>query len=147
MAEDMAKRVSVFVERTKRIKYVYPAVLSFEYEERPDLNYKKFDCESIEWAKFIMANRVTPAIAKEMGLTDSNIDLKYDIIMGGTADGNVAGIASDLRFGRMNPSDYVFRLSDFLKNDGSSYGTQIVFCTDRAVSCIEYMKCDIIKER
>ena len=40
----------------------------------------------MEWAKFIMANRVSVEIADKLGLSDSNSTLKYDVIIGGTAD-------------------------------------------------------------
>lgn len=141
MARNMANRAAASEWRAKN---AFPTVLCFEYEENPILSYKKFEYEDIEWAKFIMANRVSLEIAKELCLVDSNNELKYDIIIGGTADGNVAGIASDLRFERLQPKDYSLSLADFLKKDGSSYGTQIVFCTERALACIKYIKCDSI---
>lgn len=144
MAKDMAKRVLAFEKRTKRGNGAFPVVISFEYKENLELNYKKFECEDIDWAKFILANRLTLDIAQKLELTDNNADLRYDIIVGGTADGSVANIASNLRFGTLKPEEYELNLSDFLKKDGSSYGTQIVFCTERALSCIEYKKCDII---
>ena len=97
-----------------------------------------------EWAKFVIANRVPLTIANELGLVDSNRDFKYDVVIGGTADGSVASIASDLRYHRLNPQKYVFSVTDFLKRDGSSYGTQMAFCTNRALACIEYIKCDIM---
>ena len=144
MAKNMAFRVSA---RERQVKNVFPAVLCFEYTQNLELNYKKFEYENIEWAKFILANRVSDKIAKELGLLDSNIDFRYDIIIGGTADGVVANIASDLRYGKINPQNYNLKLADFLKEDGSSYGTQIVFCTEKSLSCIEYIKCDIIMNR
>lgn len=142
MAKNMAYRVSA-----RERQNIFPAVLCFEYTENLELKYKKFDYENIEWAKFIMANRVSDNIAKELGLLDNNIEFGYDIIIGGTADGGVANIASDLRYGKISPQDYKLKLSDFLKEDGNSYGTQIVFCTEKSLSCIEYIKCDIIKKR
>lgn len=144
MAKNMAYRVSA---RDRKAKSVFPAVLCFEYTENLELNYRKFDCENIEWAKFIMANRVSYKIANELGLLDSNADLRYDVIIGGTADGSVANIASDLRYGKISPQDYILNLSEFLKEDGSSYGIQIVFCTQQSLSCIKYIKCDIINKR
>ena len=141
MAKNMAYRVSA---RKPQVKNIFPAVITFEYKENLELNYKKFECEDVKWAKFIMANRVSDKIANELGLMDSNTDFRYDIIIGGTADGSVANIASDLRYGRISSSNYKLDLADFLKEDGNSYGTQIVFCTEKALSCIEYIKCDII---
>ena len=98
----------------------------------------------MEWAKFILANRVTPEISKQLGLSDDNYDLKYDIVIGGTADGAVATKASELRFKGIPIEEFEIKLEDFLKADGSSYGEQIVFCTPKALSCIEYIKCDTI---
>ena len=140
----MAFRVSA---RERQVKNIFPAVVCFEYTENLELNYKKFDFENIEWAKFVMANRVSDKIAKELGLSDSNTDFRYDIIVGGTADGGIANIASDLRYGKMDPQNYKLKLADFLKEDGSSYGTQIAFCTEKSLSCIKYIKCDTIKKR
>lgn len=144
MAKNMAFRVSLHKEKIMGVKKVFPTVISFEYEENVELNYKIFKQENIDWAKFVLANRLTTNIAHELGLTDNNYDFKYDIIMGGTADGNIATIASNLRYGRMKADEYILNLSDFLKENGSSYGTQIVFCTLKSLGCIKYKKCDII---
>lgn len=141
MAENMAKRASFFEEKYNNEKNVFPTVIIFEYKEIPYLKYKKFECEDIDWAKFIMANRLTPNIAEKLGLTDSNIDLKYDVVIGGTADGQIARIASDLRYGRLDVQQYKLQLSDFLKSDGSSFGKQITFHTQKSLTCIEYVKC------
>ena len=92
-----------------------------------------------------MANRVSGEIADKLGFKDNNRDFKYDIIIGGTADGGVVNIASDLRYGRMELKNYKLNLSDFFKMDGKSYGIQMVFCTQKSLSCIKYIKCDIIK--
>ena len=141
MARNMARRISARELRQKDIENAFPAVITFEYKEVPGLNYKKFEYEDIEWARFIMANRITPEIAAKLGLKDSNVDLKYDIVIGGTADGEIASIASDLRYGRLQAEYYNLQLSDFLKSDGSSYGKQIAFHTQKALSCIEYVEC------
>lgn len=140
MAKNMAKRVAAINKKEN----VLPAIVSFEYDENLQLNIKKFKNEDMEWAKFIMANRLTAALAKELGLQDINDDKQYDIVIGGTADGNVASIASDLRNGKLASKDYKLKVSDMLKSDESSYGTQIVFCTEKALACIKYIKCDII---
>lgn len=144
MAENMAYRVAM---REKQNSNIFPAVICFEYTENTDLIYKKFKTENNEWAKFVIANRVSEKIANELGLSDRNADFRYDIIIGGTADGRVANIASDLRYGRINPNDYQVNLADFLKDDGNSYGTQIVFCTQKSLSCIKYIKCDTINKK
>ena len=111
---------------------------------KSNLNYRKFDSEDTEWAKFIMANRVTNEIAEKLGLQESNRDFRYDVIIGGAADGNVANIASTLRYGKQNLADFQLKLADFFKEDGKSYGTQIAFCTEKSLSCIKYIRCDIL---
>ena len=66
-------------------------------------------------------------------------------MIGETADGNIATIASDLRTGKASTDDFEINVSDFLKDNGETYGKQIVFCTEEALSCIKYIKYDIIK--
>ena len=142
MAENMAKRVAVRYLRT--IKNPIPAVVTFEYDENINLKIKKFYDSDIEWAKFIFKNRVTEEIATELHINE-NDDEQYDIVIGETADGNIATIAADLRTGKTQTADFEINISDFLKDDGKTYGTQIVFCTKDALSCIKYIKYDIIK--
>ena len=138
MAKNMARRC--IRQTQKDVVNAFPVIITFEYAEKEGLNYKKFEYEDMEWAKFILANRVTPEISKQLELGDNNYDLKYDIISGGTADGVVATKASELRFKKIPIEEFEIRLEDFLKEDGSSYGEQIVFCTPKALSCIEYIK-------
>ena len=109
------------------------------------MNYKRFEIENMEWACFIIANRVTERIADELGLKDRNLDGRYDIVIGGTADGVVANVAFKLRYGKIKLQDYQLKMKDFLKEDGNSYGKQIVFCTQKSLSCIKYVKYDKIK--
>lgn len=141
MAKDMALKIA---KRNKRLNNPFPTVLCFEYTENPQLNYKIFEKEDMEWAKFILSNRLTPELGIKLNLTDNNHDLKYDIIIGGTADGNIATIAADLRYEKLQIESFQLDLSMFLKTDGTSYGTQITFCTQKALSCIKYVDCDII---
>ena len=77
MAKNMAYRVAM---RDKQNNNIFPVVICFEYTENTELNYKKFDTENIEWAKFVMANRVSEKIANKLDLLDRNTDLRYDII-------------------------------------------------------------------
>lgn len=79
-------------------------------------------------------------ISESLALSDNNKHFEYDVIIGGTADGDVASIAANLRYGSIRPKDYILNLSDFLKSDGTSYGTQYVFCTEKSLSCIKYIR-------
>ena len=60
MAENMARRVAMRYLRNAGIQM--PAVITFEYSENSDLSIKKFEDEDIEWAKFVLRNRVTKEI-------------------------------------------------------------------------------------
>lgn len=140
MANNMAKRAYANEKRKKSLFNISPTVLVFEYEENKSLNYKIFEYEDEEWAKFIISNRVTPEISESLAFSDNNKNFEYDVIIGGTADGDVASIAANLRYGFMCPKDYILNLSDFLKSDGTSYGTQYVFCTEESLSCIKYIR-------
>lgn len=149
MAKNMAKRSAAY----KKTKYcpenLFPAILTFEYNENTCLDIKKFHQEDMEWAKFILYHRLPIELSDQLNLFQNHRDIQYahetqmyDIIIGGTADGDIARIASALRYGTILPKDYSIDLRDFLKDDGKSYGTQIVFCTEKALSCINYIKCD-----
>ena len=144
MATNMAKRVAAYETKKININYAFPSIVHFEYTENKELKYKVFEKNDVEWARFIIANRVTPQTADRLGLVDNNYNHQYDIVIGGTADGSIAGKAAALRYGRLKPDEYQIELSDFLKRDGSSYGKQIAFCTEQSLGCIKYIKCDII---
>ena len=142
MAKNMAKRVAAYEKTKYSPDNLYPTVVTFEYEEDSQMNIKIFPREDMSWAKFILSNRLPIEIANKLNLPKNKSSEQYDIIIGGTADGDIAYIASGLRYGTILPEDYYIDLKDFLKYDGKSYGQQIVFCTEKALSCIEYIKCD-----
>lgn len=78
--------------------------------------------ETIKWLKAISATQ-TESIHKNSvserkdalhtAIYQVRIVEYLKTIIGGTADGSVAGIASDLRFGRIKIEEYDFKLSDF----------------------------------
>ena len=142
LARNIALRATA---KERGMKDSFSVVMRFEYTEDLKLNYKRFEIENMEWACFIIANRVTERIADELGLKDRNLDGRYDIVIGGTADGVVANVASKLRYGKIKLQDYQLKMEDFLKEDGDSYGKQIVFCTQKSLSCIKDVKYDKIK--
>lgn len=142
MAKDMANRVAAYAMKNYRLENPFPAVVAFEYTPDSQMNIKEFMKEDTDWAEFILSNRLPSEIARQMNLPKNNSEQQYDIIIGGTADGDVASIASRLRYKMLLPHEYIINVNDFLKSDGKSYGQQIVFCTEKALSCIEYIKCD-----
>ena len=144
MAIDMAFRAMAKAEKRGIINPL-PTLTMFDYNESIVLNKKQFAYTDLEWAKFIVANRVTPEIASQLGLTDHNHDLKYDVIIGKTADGDIARIAAGLRYGSLPIENYTVDVSDLLKHNGDTYETQITFCTEQSLSSIKYMGYEIIE--
>ena len=112
LARNIALRATA---KERGMKDSFSVVMRFEYTEDLKLNYKRFEIENMEWACFIIANRVTERIADELGLKDRNLDGRYDIVIGGTADGVVANVASKLRYGKIKLQDYQLKMEDFLK--------------------------------
>lgn len=56
--------------------------------ERNELNIRKFDSPSIEWAKFVITNRNASRIKNPQ--EDNNIDNRFDIVIGPIADDDLA---------------------------------------------------------
>ncbi len=147
MAIDMARRVSAMEKRITGVINPFPTLVKFEYVENNCLNSRVFEYEDMQWARFILANRVTEEIANKLDLRDSNSTKKYDIVIGGTADGSIARISNSLRYDMISLEEYEINLSDFLRSDGTSYGTQVTFHTKEVLTCIKCIGYDIITER
>ncbi len=56
--------------------------------QKEDLNIRKFDSPSIEWAKFVITNR--NASRTKNPQEDNNIDNRFDIVIGPIADDDLA---------------------------------------------------------
>lgn len=56
--------------------------------EKNELNIRKFDSPSIEWAKFVITNRNASRIKNPQ--EDNNIDNRFDIVIGPIADDDLA---------------------------------------------------------
>lgn len=146
LAKNMAIKVCMRESIRNPQKNIFPSVVTFEFREDSLLNVKKYEQNNIEWARFVLFNRLDKSCIYELGLSEY-FNNEYDIIIGGISDGNIAQIAADLRFRRLDLMDYIFKVQDFLKYDGTSYGTQIVFKNEKSLSCIECIKYDTILYR
>ncbi len=120
-------------------------------------NIKEFYGETDVWKRFICTNRWNRQILNLFPTYDNNFDLKYDIVIGLTADGRIKNIDSLIRLDSYSLSD------DFLKNinpfvtyykdkttnqlkETKSY--QISFHNIRFIkSCIRFMDYDILLVR
>lgn len=142
LARNIALRATA---KERGMKDSFSVVMRFEYTEDLKLNYKRFEIENMEWACFIIANRVTERIADELGLKDRNLDATLATTPSAVPPITMSYLPSKLRYGKIKLQDYQLKMEDFLKEDGDSYGKQIVFCTQKSLSCIKYVKYDKIK--
>ena len=107
------------------------------------LNYKVFKETDIAWGNFIINNRCGIKIANvNIAYPDHNLDQKYDVIEGEIADGTVSTVAYNLRQNVVKFSMFDYR--DLLTSNQKSYGKQISFHTEAALSCIKSIKCNNI---
>ena len=114
-------------------KPVIPSVLTFECDDAlfQSLNQKTFDKPDSSWGRFILANRCESHLVHEC--FDHNIDAKYDIVFGPTADGKgtltpiVEKINTDASF--IEQADY----NSFVPALHKTWGRQISFHTMRSL--------------
>ena len=99
---------------------------SYEYNENSLLNIKKFDCMNDEWLDFIVDCR--------NGKTHD-----YDIVEGPMADDTIWNFLSDYIDGEIDREQF-WSLAKF------KYPThQINFCTQKSLSFLEYITCEVVK--
>lgn len=123
-----------------------------------ELSIKEFIGETLEWKKFVCTNRWYKKVLEYNPAFDNNIDSKYDIVIGLTADGKLANINKLIKEDKYNLSE------EFLKNINpllSEYSTfsngrkkmhktksyQISFHNEEFVKqCLIYKDYDIIRD-
>jgi len=118
--------------RTTRIfREGKPCVTEFVFDESLStlLNIKKFNEPSVEWARFVINNRNNKFT--DTNSSESNIDGKYDIVIGPVANDDItalvdvylSGILSD----ELLAKELTFR----------DLSIQYSFHTERAISCLQ----------
>lgn len=122
-----------------------------------DYNIKEFYGENNDWKRFICCNRWYKNIIKYNPCADNNIDAKYDIVIGLTADGKMGQLGRLLKQDNYSLSDSFIKLlkpfkttytkiinGKIRKQETKAY--QISFHNERFVNtCIEYGEYDIIR--
>ena len=73
------------------------------------LNIKEFYGETNAWKRFICANRWHDGVGEAHPEYDNNVDAKYDIVIGLTADGKMGGLEKLIRQDGYNLSDSVIK--------------------------------------
>lgn len=101
-------------------KYDTPYLNKYEYNENPKLNIKEFTLMTEEWLDIIIACR-------------NGKKHKYDIVIGAMADDPIYNYISALMTHEIT-RDAFWELAKF------NHPThQIVFCTDEALKCINFI--------
>lgn len=73
---------------------------------------------------------------------ENNLDSKYDLVIGSIADSKVSEIASHIQ--NKDVAIEMVSVYDVLTEDGRTLGTQMSFHTEKALTSIVSMKCEII---
>lgn len=121
-----------------------PAVVTvaFDFREIRGLSYLEFDLPDKKWCEFVINNRRGIEYINNWGKTFHNLDERYDIINGMTADGNITSIMRVNKENRTEITDVLVK--DLLPKRHMTWGTQISFHTPKGISCIKLFKRDII---
>lgn len=126
-------------------EHTYPAIVQFSVDDLAicSLNIKRFVGQCDEWKRFVINNRLGKKYLDFFNAREHNINGQYDIVIGETADGTIGSFAQSIRDGEVPVNADIYKFSGFRK----SLGRQISFHTMAAVSCISYVKYDIIRTR
>ena len=103
-------------------------------EKFKNFNSKNFDIPDAAWGKFIIANR---CVNKDIHCAyDNNVDMRYDIVSGPTADGNgiLTPIIVSANQGTCSLESIDYSL--FAPSHIGHWGNQISFHTRKSLSCI-----------
>lgn len=136
-----------------------PVVMKFKLNKcnLEELTIKEFYGASDEWRRFICTNRWYDKILKRYPDYDHNIDRKYDIVIGLTADGKMRNVNTILK-----RNNYILT-EDFLKNINPLMNSYFKYVNGKRIvkrtksyqisihneeflrSCIRYKGYDIIR--
>lgn len=110
----LAKNTAItrFNEEKQANGSAYPPVvirLKIKCDDFTKYNIKEFYGEDNSWKKFVCCNRWYDQVIKRNPSADHNMDAKYDIIIGLTADGKMG------RLGRLIKQDNYNLSDDFIK--------------------------------
>lgn len=125
--------------------FAYPAIIQFQIDDNAfsTQNVKEFIGQSDEWKRFIINNRLGKDYIDFFKRTEHNIDSKYDIVIGETADGTIDSFIDSIKIGERELDARIYQFADFRK----SLGKQISFHTLSSVSCLSYVCCSIMSLR
>lgn len=139
--------------RTAKIKSAFhqdddinitPVVLVLKYDLSCGRNYnvKTYNTYGDDWKKFVCANRYKEVIDRNDNI-DSNIDLKYDLVIGAIADSSMSYISNILKKNKYVLNTDIMRKISPYKID-NHIPIQYSFHNQNLASCIKVITYDII---
>lgn len=146
--KDIDFAISTAQNKTYKTNYHYgyeyckPVILIYNYFPTDNLNIYEFKSRNTEWAQFIINNRNGYEYVKNTKQTFHNLDQKYDIVIGEIADNRITSIADELKM--LNDK---LTINDFNNMLYYYHTNQYSFHTDKSISCIKLVACDIIEKK
>lgn len=125
-----------------RNQHARPAIVTLELNETllTEVSYLRFEDCDVNWARFVVNNRLGRTYIEQYGETFHNIDKRYDIVSGGVADGRVARLDDLAETERIDITEELVR--SILPRD--EWGEQISIHTRTGMTCINVIGYDII---
>lgn len=139
------RKTDKFNRKNKLCEEPYIVELKYIPDSALNLNVVAFPRHCEAWGNFVLNNRLTADVLAEYNLLEHNQNTRYDICIGEIADGKIVNIAYQVNYGMLLPKKVKF--SAFLKISGEGYPLQYSFHTEKSISCISELSCDIIKNK
>ena len=120
-----------------------PAIVTFMVDENilEELKVALFDGFSHNWKRFVVNNRLGEHFLDFIEPNEHNIDKKYDVVFGETADGNIGSYIDSIRRGELSFSPNVYASINY----GFSLGKQLSFHTSDSLKSIKYINTMILR--
>lgn len=123
-------------------EYCKPVVLSFCYSPSNNLRILNFYRRDLKWAQFIINNRNGFKYLHTTHQKFHNLTGYFDIVIGEIADNKITSIAQELLLlgEKLSENDFENMLYQYKTS-------QYSFHTEKSLSCLELVSCDIIEEK
>lgn len=122
-----------FQDTEKKQEYAQGSVITYtiNLEELSKTNRAVFSETDMDWALFILGNR----LKKNNSYKIHNKDQRFDCVYGPLADGyDIPILLSDFKKGRINEGQFLMRISRY----EFPHNNQLSIHTERALSCLVY---------
>lgn len=116
-----------------------PAVVCFPVNIKTlfeNLNYLVFPNENLDWAQFVVNNRVGIKYANEQKYSLNNLFGQYEMVIGHIADGNIIDISRELA-----RSDRSINVTEMYNICEGHFPLQFSFHSEKALMVLKSFKC------